>query len=378
MKLKPCVCVSSVFVCSGVAFAGVPQNPVPPNGVWANAHLGQWRPDQPDFGLEFATVGRPGNRGALASERVVPGASMTRWPELGRVEYEYRISTTEVSASQWLPFLQAFTPRFVAAGGSFTEPNLASECVRVDPVTGAATILAGHERSAVRVGWAFAARYCNWLHNGAPTGPDVPVEVFLSGAYDMPALTGPASFDYPLEASEGARYRLPTVHEWIKAAHYDPDRYGEAEEGYWLRHAGQDDPLTPGLPWQGGQTSAGPNSAFGVVRDAIPVGAYEGLMSPWGLYDTSGGETEWTGDPGILPGNVLDAQRRYILGTASTGAFTNPSIYDATDAILAETLFGPSVDGWIAGFRIVSVIPPPGAGCVIMLGGCLVLSRRRG
>lgn len=367
-----CSSAAALLACASCALGG--SNPMPPGGHWANEHLGNWRPERPDYGLEFATVTHAGNRGANASERFDPGISQKFWPTLGSVDHEYRISTTEVSANQWLPFFLAFLPRYVESGGSALDGRLGSEHLTFAgmPVWG---VKPGEGRSAVRVGWEFAARYCNWLHNGAPTGPDVPLEVFQSGAYDMPALTGP-NFDpnqLPLTHSEGAKYWLPSVDEWVKAAHYDPDRYGDGQEGYWLRMGQQDEPLTPGLPWEGGQTSAGP----GIDTSMIPVGAYGDVVSPWGLYDTSGGETEWTGDIGVnyFFGGDIVAENRYVLGT---GLYSTSSFFsDPTDGLLVQLFAGANIGGTPAGFRIASLVPSPCAAGVLLAGVTMTVRRRR-
>lgn len=359
---------------SSAALAGLP-NPVPPGGSggWANQHLGNWRPEQPDYAFEFATITHAGNRAATREERYQPDESLNIFPNLGRVDYQYRISTTEVTANQWFPFVQTFTPHFVKAGGGFTDTRLTSESVLVDPQTGFASIREGEGRSGVRIGWQFAAMYCNWLHNGAPTGSDVAVEVFTTGTYDMPAaLTGPASFDLPISRSEDARYWIPTVDEWVKAAHYDPNRYGEGQEGYWLRMGGQVDPLNPGLPWEGGETSAGPEEAFGFTnQDAIPVAAYADITSPWGLFDTSGQESEWSETVGTRFGGIA-VDKRYLLGSNSFGSLW----YDTIDGAITDAPTGFSLAASV-GFRIASVIPSPGAGTVVAFGALLAARRRR-
>jgi hypothetical protein len=371
------VCVLSVLAlvcaCCSSCFAGTVYNP--PGSHWANEHLGNWNPGHPDQGLEFATIGNPGNRGANDSERLDGFISSKFWPTLGSVNHRYRISTTEVSANQWFPFFQAFLPRYIESGGSGFDGMLRSEHISIGGPFGF-EVNRGEERSAVRVGWVFAARYCNWLHNGAPTGPDVPLEVFQTGAYEMPALTG-SNYDpklLPQAHNEGAKYWLPSIDEWVKAAHYDPDRYGEGEEGYWLRMGGQDEPLTQGLPWEGGQTSSDPN----LDTNGIPVAAYGDVVSPWGLFDTSGSESEWTDTVGVRHffGGELDPENRYILGS-SINVGSNPLLYDTTDGLLLEYFAGLSVSAGQYGFRVASLVPSPGASSLLAFGALLAARRRR-
>src|SRR5690606_38351242 len=85
---------------------------------------------------------------------------------------------------------------------------------------------------------------------------------------------------------------IPTLDEWLKAAHYDPNRYGEGEEGWWIYSHRSDDPPIPGPPGEG-ETSAGYRLPQFRHFD-IPLGAYPDTLSPWGLLDVTGGTEEWT------------------------------------------------------------------------------------
>ena len=220
-------------------------------GLGRGAHA---RPTD-DFGHEFVRIGRPGNRAALPEERYYNIGLQN----LGAVNHRYRMARTEVTSTQWLDFVNAYWPYWEAQGGHPEESHFISQWLNtttnqpgVDP---GYYINPGAEQRAIETTWRLAATYCNWLHNGK-------VEeawAFQSGAYDMGTFGGNSQDGYTdqAERSPGARFWLPSVDEWTKAAHYDPDRYGVGIEGYWLRMNGQDDPLTPGLPENGGETSAG-------------------------------------------------------------------------------------------------------------------------
>jgi hypothetical protein len=71
------------------------------------------------------------------------------------------------------------------------------------------------------VTWLSAARYCNWLHNNKPTGAQN-TSTTEDGAYTMSAGT--------ITKNTGAKYSLPTVDEWWKAAYY---KGGGTNAGYW-------------------------------------------------------------------------------------------------------------------------------------------------
>src|SRR2546423_4156406 len=63
--------------------------------------VGQGPP--PDYGIDFVTVGAPGN----------VAASPIDYPDLGdpfgAVDHDYRIARTELTVAQWFPFVQAYS-----------------------------------------------------------------------------------------------------------------------------------------------------------------------------------------------------------------------------------------------------------------------------
>ena len=113
------------------------------------------------------------------------------------------------------------------------------------------------------VSWHDAARFCNWLHNGQPSGPRANTE---TGAYNM------SSVD-PVRNPE-ALYYLPVWDEWYKAAYHDP----RAESGggppgddhYW-RYPTRSDSAPASVPPPGGTNSAN------MARNGDNL-----TLSPWG------------------------------------------------------------------------------------------------
>ena len=77
-----------------------------------------------------------------------------------------------------------------------------------------------------RVNWFNAARYCNWLHNGKPTGSQN-VGTTEDGAY---TLNGQNSNASGIGRNPYAVYHVPTQNEWYKAAYY---KGGGTNAGYW-------------------------------------------------------------------------------------------------------------------------------------------------
>jgi hypothetical protein len=105
----------------------------------------------------WATITHPGN------EAFVFQSSSGRTFVVGRVDHEYQISRTEVTAGEWVEFARAYAPyvapRFRLSHeftGQYTAPGSSPNYVH-DP---------GTDNRPVEVGGRFAARYCNWLHNG--------------------------------------------------------------------------------------------------------------------------------------------------------------------------------------------------------------------
>src|SRR6476646_9888043 len=122
--------------------------------------------------LQFVTVGDPGN----APDTVVETNFGTSG--YGSVNYLYQIGKYDVTAGQYTQFLNA-----VAASDPYGlwVSNMLQTPYRIGihqvGATGSYhyTVEAGYENFPVNyVSWGDAARFCNWLQNGQPTGPEGP------------------------------------------------------------------------------------------------------------------------------------------------------------------------------------------------------------
>ncbi len=308
----------------------------------------------PSHGYEFAKIGHPGNRDTIPSE--VP---LRPWLEVGRVDYVYRISTTEVNATQWLEFVEAYAPYWT---GSPSDPSFTSWYIY--PGAGQYVIQPGAEHWPVQVSWESAARYSNWLHNGKGSGQ----EAFENGAYDTSTFTiDPQTGNYNHQRTHNpdATFWLPTWDEWVKAVHYDPNRYGAGVEGYWQYPNASDTWLISGLPVNGGETNAGPALITAGVW-GMDVGSYPYVIAPWGLLDSSGGWSEWTED--VLP--MTSGLRRAM------GSYQRDQAFMVTDRLDDLGYFTPPNFG-LNGIRLASPIPEPASIAIVTSAVVISLTRRR-
>lgn len=325
------------------------------------------RQPSPDYGIDFVTIGSPGNVGYNGPD---PNGFATG---RGSVGYDYRIGRTEISSGQWIQFVNTFSVQsnelelFAAPvwWGAHRDPGyngpgrrwvLNSPDAAMQPLFG--------------ITWRDAAFYCNWLNNNQPTAfADI-----QNGAYDASTFTfnhdgGFTTFNDQRTHNPGARFWIPTWDEWLKSVHYDPNRNGEGQEGWWLYPNQSDSPPISGLPGEG-ETSVGVRlPGFGELN--IPLGAYPNTLTPWGLLDATGGASEWTEE-------TFEERngRREI--RAADGAYAGdlPSDVNMLDRVEEFAGFTPTARSAI-GLRIASAVPSPGVLGVFALASIVHTRRRR-
>lgn len=294
----------------------------------------------------WATITHPGNEAFVWDP---PGVVTMR--SAGRVDYEYQIGRTEVTGAEWFEFVQAYAP-FVHPGDAY-DAQFTSTFVSIGDQGQYVLSPLGGTRG-VEVGFRYAARYVNWLHNDKRLDQ----AAFENGAYDtstfgfVPGDDG--GFTDQQSHSPGARYWIPTQDEWLKAAHFDPDRHGPGMPGYWLYSHSSDSPPAFGSPENGGNTSTGGRIAFQLPE----VGAYRDVQSPWGLWDASGGFQEWS-------------EGRHIQGSSWRDSYSL-SIIDGLDRI--DDLKATSAPQNLFAFRLARAVPSPGWAGVL---SCAVLFNTR-
>ena len=271
--------------------------------VWASSVAGQ---APPNYGLDFLSIGSPGNRATIPSE--VPWTPDLR---VGAVNNEYRIMRTNLNVSQYMEFANAYAPFWTGdphtlAGFWGREQQGPGGIWHYSPAPGS-------EHYAVQIRWEMAARYCNWLHNGKVNE----AWAFEKGAYDTSTFQhGMGWYTHQTVPSPGAKFWIPTLDEFDKAAYYDPNRYGSGKEGYWINPDGSDESLIRALPENGGETVGDlfPQGFFGMWD----LGQYPGTQSPWGLIDvsaTSGAFTSTISSPStgtVVVGGSMAGSPMYL------------------------------------------------------------------
>ena len=133
------------------------------------------------FEIEFVTIGNPGN-----------SADTTGSPNpAGSVPYEYRIGKFEIS--------EDVIDKANTLGG-----------------LGLTYISRGADKPPIYIDWFEAAKFVNWLNGSTPAYK------FVSGNFQL-WQPGDAGYDpNNLYRNSLAKYVLPSMDEWYKAAYYDP------------------------------------------------------------------------------------------------------------------------------------------------------------
>lgn len=296
--------------------------------VWAQPHADTY---------EWVVITHPGNRDTIPEETPfrpdVP---------IGGVDYVFRIAKTEVTVGQWFEFVTAYAPFYDLNG--IADPDFTGQSINY-AFDGLYILPGVSPQRPSDMSWEYAARYCNWLHNGQVNE----AWAFESGAYDTSTFTfnPDGTPNHQIERSPGARYWIPSLDEWTKAAHYDPDRYGPGQEGYWLYPNGSNERSIGGglLPDEGGERNAG----FSSDGWPIEVASFPQIQSPYGLLDASGGMAEWLEEQARNPEVMIHGGSPYV-----DFSDTEPENPDRIDYYFGFTI--NSTLSW-SGFRLAGALP---------------------
>jgi len=304
--------------------------------------------------IQWSLVGIAGNLNDTADgDQSTPGIQ-----NFGAVPYVYKIGTKDVTASQYVEFLNAkdaggLNPLFLYNANMSNGATGGISLTTSNPSGSKYGVISGRgDHPANFTTWYQAIRFANWLNNGQGNGDTE------TGAYTLGTLgPGGVPITPPLTHNAGAQVWLPTENEWYKAAYYNPG------SGLYNLY-----PTSSNLaPTASGPTALANHANYDLaVGDLTDVGAYTGTMSPYGAFDMGGNVVQW--NEALIFGSY-----RGLRG----GMFGSPS----SDLISSKSRFfgDPATDGAeFVGFRVASV-PEPSSFVLAALGfiGLVVWRRRK-
>jgi formylglycine-generating enzyme len=210
------------------------------------------------------------------------------------------------------------------------------------------------------VTWYEAAKFVNWLNTSTGNAPAYKFDG--SGNFQLWQTTDAGYDPNNLYRNKLAKYILPTIHEWHKAAFYDPTTgayytYTTANNNVPDGIDFPGDPIFDAVFYDGGLNS-NPNLISNV-----------GLASSYGTLGQGGNVDEWleTADDWT---NSTPGENRIRIGGSWVDDAGFLSSYGSSGA-------APFVQRPYSGFRIASVVPEPASVALTLLGFGLLCPCRR-
>lgn len=279
------------------------------------------------FIIPFTTIGNPGN---ADDNQGNPNPA-------GGVSYYYRISTTEISRDM-------VEKANVEAGLNITLFDL--------------SLLGGNlpNRPATGVSWFEAARFVNWLNTSQ--GYQAAYNFDSNGDFQIWSLADAWQVDgVNLFRHRNARYWLPSVDEWYKAAYFNP-----LNSTYSTFANGLD---VPPIATGGGTLS---NTA--VYNQQLLQGPAEvlnaGGPSPFGVMGLEGNAWEWQETEVDLQNNDSTAERILRGGSwASPQTALSRSVWADPPSFPVNQ--GTDVGFRVAGFSNANAVPEPSSFALLSL-----------
>jgi sulfatase modifying factor 1 len=268
------------------------------------------------------------------------------------VAYKFNIGKYEVTIGQYTTFLNSVAS---VTSDSYvvnlwntsmaTDLNVAGisrsgSGISADPYRYSA--IGSSNRPIAYVSWFDAARFCNWMHNGATN--DASTE---TGAYTLNGATTGIIMKNP-----EAKWWIPSEDEWYKAAYFDPTRGGSG--GYWDYPTRSD--TAPGNAIGGATNQANYNNGvYSVTQSSsysssqnylTDVGAFSNSASAYGTFDQGGNVWEWTDRVSEPSSGRIIRGGSYLQDGYSIGAIGGRGEWNPTEGIVN------------VGFRVASLSSP--------------------
>ena len=316
--------------------------------VWSSARVTSVTAASVTFGsgasqttIEFVPIGNPGNSGDSTGKPI--GA--------GSVSYSYSIAKFEMSAANLIAYNEAMSGSGLGIG----------------------FINRGANRPATAIAWNEAARFANWLNADKGYGPAYKFVSQEFGSLTNMVMWSPSdTLDYdpanPFR-SKRARYVLPSVDEWYKAAYYDTAANGGAG-GYWDYPTGSNSVPT----FVGSGTLPGTAVMAQPFFNGPAAVDQAGGLSPYGVMGLAGNvrewnETQWHSSGGPWPSQPnTDPTANRVRRGGAWHVGPNPALSTIYDGYYAN---GDNVDD--LGFRVVQLneplAPVPEPGSLLVMGG---------
>lgn len=244
-----------------------------------------------------------GDSGNAATNYLSSGTSIT----VGAVPNSYRIGVNEVSVLQYTTFLNAVASVTNSSNSSIVSslypaglmgsPQNVSGIARAGAGTTASPFVyspSGNANHPVAyVSWFSAARFANWMHNGATNGADTEI-----GAY---TLAGKTNDGTGIARNQGAKWWIPSDDEWFKAAYY---KGGGLNAGYWVYPTKSDSVPRNDDPTATNQANSRrfgqtfcvtQTNTFVPTQNYLTPGSFfTNSPGPYGTFDQGGNLDEWT------------------------------------------------------------------------------------
>ncbi len=313
--------------------------------------------------IETVTVGNPGNAGELSGAGASPHG---RGPDriCGSVGYVYQIGKFEITAAQYVSFLNsvATTDQYGLYHTGMATDEYGCQISRAgSPGSYTYSVAADFANRPVNyVSWGDAARFCNWLHNGQPTGPQS-LATTEDGSYYLNGATNAGPLGLVTRKAD-ATWVMPTEDEWYKAAYHKNDG---VTGNYWDYPTSSNSVPSNALVNPDPGNNA--NYAYTLLGPyyRTVVGEFENSESPYGTFDQAGNVWEMNESLIVLSGFTYRGMR----GMCCTN-------YD-TDCMHAayRTGTGMTLQGAAEGFR-VALVPEPASLALLAVVGLLAVRRR--
>jgi hypothetical protein len=302
--------------------------------------------------LQFVTIGDPGN--------AADGTG------LGAVSYTYSMGEFDVTAAQYVQFLNAVaqTDPYSVYNSSMSSSSAHLGLTR-SGASGSyvyAVAAANENFPMVDVTWGDVARFANWLTNGQPSGAESG-STTETGSYALNGAVTATALD-AITRSVTAQYVIPTESEWYKAAFY---KGGGTHVGYWKYATGTSMAPSNVLLATGTDNANFYSSGYtDPMNKLTSVGAFTDSPSPYGTFDQDGDVFNWNEN------NNSPKTDRYLQGAPYENGYSSFLAAGQTDDEIPTTISN------LFGFRIAELsVPEPTSMSLVIWGSMCFLTRRR-